>query len=152
MCGFRASGYLGFAPGQTFGNCFSPANFEPAACARQQHARYLWENKPTETCTRAAAHLEKITYIVNPEDTRPFGLANPDSLNPGVLSPDGTRLPPPYPMQVDDCFYADIKEYFPRTVAASIIALEDLFDRSHPYQDPPLSLEKLKVIYYCYCD
>ena len=93
--------------------------------------------------TRAASHLKKLELIVDPTDTRPLVQANTDDLNPGVFDSTGARLPPSYNMQVDDCLYADIPRFFPRTAAASLIALDDIFDNHHPYQEPPLSIEKL---------
>jgi len=50
-------------------------------------------------------------------------------------------------MRVDDCLLADVEEYFPRTVAVSIVALEDVFDGNHPYQEASLSEEKLNPIH-----
>ncbi len=144
---YRFGGHTIVATGQTFGDTYSPANFEPAAICRQYHARWLWTNQIEEILSRAKQHVDNIQLIVEPKDNRPFASANPDILNTGVKNPDGSRTPPPYPMQVDDCLYADIAEFFPRTVAASVIALEDVFDSHHPYQDPPLSLEKLDPIH-----
>ena len=147
MCGFRASGLLGFATGQTFGNCYSPANFEPAAIARQQHAKYLWTHKKDEVLRRADRYVKDLVLTKDPSDIRPFAQAEKDELNPGVLNDDFSRKPPETPMQVDDCLLADVEEYFPRTVAASIVALEDVFDGNHPYQEAPLSEEKLNPIH-----
>ena len=144
---YRFDGHTVVATGQTFGDSFSPANFEPAAICRQHHARWLWTHKKEEVLQRASTHVKNIKLIVDPEDSRPFAPAKKDSHNTGVFTEAGTRLPPPYPMQVDDCLYADVADHFPRTVAASVVALEDVFDGHHSYQDPPLSLEKLNPIH-----
>jgi len=52
-----------------------------------------------------------------------FTLADPDSLNPGVLHPDGSRLSPLYSMHVNDCIYADVLEFLPKSVLASAAGL-----------------------------
>ena len=145
---YRVEGHTVAATGQTFGDSYSPANFEPAAICRQQHAQWLWKYRSDNILERAQTHVSNIKLVLDPSDTRPFAQANADLLNPGALNPDGTRIPPPYPMQVDDCLYADIARYFPRTVAASITALEDVFDGHHPYMEPPLSLEKLDPVHH----
>ena len=144
---YRFNGHLIAATGQTFGDSFSPANFEPAAICRQSHARWLWVHRKNDILQRANSHVQKLEFRVDPTDSRPFSQANKDKHNPGVLDAHHNRLPPTYPMQVDDCLYADVQEHFPRTAAASVVALEDVFDGHHPYQDAPLSLEKLDPIH-----
>ena len=42
MHGFVGHGLLGFSTGMTFGNNYSPQNFEPIAVARSQQATHLW--------------------------------------------------------------------------------------------------------------
>ena len=147
MCGYRACGLLGFATGQTFGNCYSPANFEPAAIARQQHAQWLWTHKKEAVLERSAQYVSDIVLTTDPSDLRPFAKAEKDALNLGVFNADNSRKPPTTPMQVDDCLYADVAEHFPLTVAASIASLMDVFDGIHPFQESPLSDEKLNSIH-----
>ncbi|KAG7371384.1 hypothetical protein IV203_019954 [Nitzschia inconspicua] len=72
--------------------------------------------------------------------------ANADSQNHGVFFPNGDCMAPPYPHQVDDCMFADIRHYFPLTSAASIVALEDVFGSTHPCQHI-LSMDKLELEY-----
>lgn len=133
---------LGLNTGQTFGDATSPANFEPFAIARKQHARYLWLHSPKDTISRAASFLSKMDTPPIPPGS--FHTANADSLNPGVFL-DGVRQPPPYTHQVDDNLFADIPSYMPLTVAASLMALRDVFGPPHPCQPDPLSLEKLDL-------
>jgi hypothetical protein len=61
------------------------------------------------------------------KSTEPFKLAAKDILNTGVLRNNGSRKPPAFLMQVDDCMYADVDDYFQLTAAPSIISLEDTF-------------------------
>ena len=42
MHGFVGHGLLGFSTGMTFGDNYSPQNFEPVAVARSQQATHLW--------------------------------------------------------------------------------------------------------------
>ena len=42
MHGFVGHGLLGFSTGMTFGDNYSPQNFEPIAVARSQQSKYLW--------------------------------------------------------------------------------------------------------------
>ena len=97
-----------------------------------------------------APKYTKTMHIPQPTPTLsqlPFAKANKDSKNPGVLTPNGSRLPPPYPHQVDDCLFADIPHYITLTSAASIIALEDTLGPKHPCQPDTLSQEKLDLAY-----
>jgi hypothetical protein len=48
---------------------------------------------------------------------------------------------------VDDCFFADIRETFLLTSAASVVALEDVFGPKHPCQPTVLSMEKLHLVH-----
>ncbi|KAG7373857.1 hypothetical protein IV203_012952 [Nitzschia inconspicua] len=147
MHGYRVGPYHGFATGQTFGNNVSAANFEVCAIARQQHASYLWKHSPDNVFRRAAAYVQRMKFPPLSEHPPTFAAANADSQNHGVFLPNGDRMAPPYPHQVDDCMFADIRHYFPLTSAASIIALEDVFGSTHPCQEHVLSMDKLELEY-----
>ncbi|KAG7367496.1 hypothetical protein IV203_030167 [Nitzschia inconspicua] len=147
MHGYRVGPYLGFATGQTFGDNVSAANFEVCAIARQQHASYLWKHSPDIVFRRAAAYVQRMKFPPLSEHPPTFAAANADSQNHGVFLPNGDRMAPPYPHQVDDCMFADIRHYFPLTSAASIIALEDVFGSTHPCQEHVLSMDKLELEY-----
>jgi hypothetical protein len=71
--------------------------------------------------------------------------ANSDSLNPGVLRDDGSRLPTIFPHHVDDCIFADIIPYMPLTSSYSTRALTDILGAPHSNQLPPLSEPKLDL-------
>ena len=76
-----------------------------------------------------------------------FSHANKDSLNLGALDGNGTRLPPAYTAHVDDNIFAKVAQYLPRSVAASIVSVDDVFGGSHEYQEDVLSDEKLNLLY-----
>jgi len=114
MHGFVVDDFLGLATGQTFGDTASPSNFEVAAIARQQHAAYLWAQKPGEVLQRAHEFVQQMSFNTGPRDLD-FASANADSSNHGVLDADGHRVPPPFPHQVDDCMFADVPEHMPLT-------------------------------------
>ncbi|KAG7361125.1 hypothetical protein IV203_036225 [Nitzschia inconspicua] len=135
MHGYRVGPYLGFATGQTFGDNVSAANFEVCAIAHQQHASYLWSYFPDDVLRRATTYVQRMKFPPTPNPSPTFAAANADSQNPGVFLPNGDRKAPPYPHQVDDCMFADIRHYFPLTSAASIVALEDVFGTTHPCQE-----------------
>jgi hypothetical protein len=147
MHGFIGDGKLGLCTGMTFGDNYSPSNFEPVAVLRNQHAKYLWSNEATKTLAACSHYIEKLKIDPATDDERPFGKANKDSLNPGVLNADGSRQPPEYAAHVDDNIYADVEEFLPLTIAASVTALEDVFGGNHPNQEPVLSDEKLHLFY-----
>ena len=45
---FVGHGLMGFSTGMTFGDNYSPQNFEPIAMAWSQQSNYLWEHEPIE--------------------------------------------------------------------------------------------------------
>jgi hypothetical protein len=147
MHGFTGCGYLGFCTGQTFGDSYSPANFDHAAVARTQFAQHLWCHEPDQTLKRAAKYVNQVTIGADPNDGRPFAQANADSLNKGVFK-NGKRIPPFYTAHVDDNLYAEVPEFFHLTVACSVISLEDTFGGNHPNQEDVLSDEKFNAMYY----
>jgi hypothetical protein len=64
MHAFLVFGVLFLSTGQTFGDCTSPANWEPVARNRQQKARYLW-NQAT-TLAHALKHLPTLHFAPAP--------------------------------------------------------------------------------------
>jgi hypothetical protein len=141
--------YLGAATGQTFGDTASPANFEVLAIARKEHAQWLFCHKPEECLTRAEEYVSqmKVPPEATPEEAATFSQANADSFNHGVFDEEGKRLPPPFPHQIDDCLFADVREHILLASAASIVALEDVSGDKHPCQPHVLSQEKLELAY-----
>jgi hypothetical protein len=134
--------------GLAFGDNTSPSNWEPFARARQQYAQHLW-NQPTSTMLKASPYLPPFKFAIpaTPEERARFARAIPDSINTGVLNPDGSRKPPTYNHHVDDNMYADIQEYLPRTIAASVVALYDIFGYPDGTFPDPLSWEKFEATY-----
>jgi hypothetical protein len=114
-------GFLFMSTGQTFGDCSSPANFEPIARARQQYAQFLWSQKTTLSLARP--YLPKLQFQPHPTDSSVFTQATPDSLNQGVFNPDGSRRSPTFDHHVDDNIYGDVEEFILLGVSASILAL-----------------------------
>ena len=148
MCGFTSPEHavLGFCTGQNFGNCFSPSNFEAIAVARQQWAQFLWTHDAKRTMKRAKPYTSQMS-IADPISSDPPEKAQMDTLNPGVLNADGSRQAPPFSMQVDDCMYADTKEFILKTAGISIVSLEDIAGKIHPNMKGPFSVEKWNRIY-----
>jgi hypothetical protein len=141
--------YLGAATGQTFGDTASPANFEALAIARKEHAQWLFLHKPDECLQRANEYVSKmiVPSEATVEEVSAFSQANADSHNKGVFDNAGSRLPPPFPHQIDDCLFADVGKYIRVASAASIVALEDVTGNKHPCQPHVLSQEKLELDY-----
>jgi hypothetical protein len=146
MCGFIANGLLGFSTGQCFSACFSPPNFNQGAKGRQEQAGFLWEHEPERTLERALKHTTRMVFEET-DSTDPFEPASRDAHNTGVFRNNGSRKPPTFPMQVDDCMYADVDEHFKLTAASSIISLEDTFGVDHPCQEKAISEKKLNPVY-----
>jgi hypothetical protein len=107
--------------GQTFGDSTSPANFEPIACARQQHAQCLW--KQADTLLRAKPHMPTIQFQAPPTDSSVFFQSTADLLNMGVFNCDGTRRSPIHDHHVNDNVHGDVKEFVSLGGAASVLAL-----------------------------
>jgi hypothetical protein len=114
-------GFLFMSTGQTFGDCSSPANFEPIARARQQYAQFLWSQATTLHLART--YLPKLQFQPQPTDPNVFTQSTPDSLNQGVFNSDGSRRPPTFDHHVDDNIYGDVEEFISLGVSASILAL-----------------------------
>ena len=123
MHSFMLLGFLFFATGQTFGGNTCPPNFEVMAISRMLIARYLW--KLRSTIAKAAKYLPTIIKapVPTPEELAKFTPASRDSINTGVLEPDGSRRPPPFNHHVDDCLYADVGAFLVQTISASVLAL-----------------------------
>jgi hypothetical protein len=81
------------------------------------------------------------------DSTDPFEPASRNALNTGVFRNNGSRKPPTFPMQVDDCMYANVDEHFKMTAASSIISLEVTFGVDHPCQEKALSEKKFNPVY-----
>jgi hypothetical protein len=147
MHGFRGHGLLGFCTGQSFGDNYSPSNFDIFAVVRTMHAIWLWTNEPAQCKQKASKYIDDIAFDHNKSDIREFAPAHKDSKNPGILDNDGNRLPPQYVAHVDDHLYADVEEYMPTTVACSVVSLDDVFGGSHKFQELVISEEKLFLTY-----
>jgi hypothetical protein len=130
--------------GQTFGSEASPGNWEPFANARQQIAEHIWAI--LDLPLLAAAFLPSIVFAAppTPAEVATFVQANADAENPGVLDANGERLPPAFVTHVDDCAYADIREFMLRTIAASIMALFEVL--GYPMVDVQVALSLAKFL------
>jgi hypothetical protein len=96
MHAFLVFGVLFMSTGQTFGDCTSPANWEPVERNCQQYARYLWHQ--ANTLARAMKHLPTLHFADPPTAATvlSFVQATSDPLNPGVVDAGGNGyLQPP---------------------------------------------------------
>ena len=145
----RQCGFGVLSTGTTFGGNTSPSGWDSVKCARQQRSIYIWKHEPT-TWLRAKQVLPPLELSADPTPLEVAGFvpADADTLNRGVMAADGSRLPPTYPMHVDDNMYADVKEFLPRTVCSSAAGLYDVLGWPQPSIVPsPLSMDKLKTQY-----
>ena len=81
MYGFVGHGLLGFSTGMTFGDNYSPQNFEPIAMTRSQQSKYLWKHEPIECFHKCKKYMDELVLDSNELDPRPFAQANADSQN-----------------------------------------------------------------------
>ena len=136
--------------GATFGDNTSPSNFDPLAAGRRQLARALWssdEDFVPRISTFLPAPIELAPRPTKAEAAA-FAQADCDELNRGVFNPDGTRMPPPYNMHVDDNMYADVEEHLPRTISASLYSLFCILgEPTNPLVPSPLSNDKFESKY-----
>ena len=139
-----AFGHLFMYTGQTFGDAPSPPNWEPIVTARKALAQKIWlDTDIVETEGRnVLPDIDLGPGFHRQVDDLPVPVI--DSFNRGVLlgTPDGTRLPPPYPHHVDDCYYADIGHYFYRTVVSSLLALYTILGKPSNWNTDVVSWEK----------
>ena len=136
--------------GATFGDNTSPSNFDPLAMGRRQLAQYLWssEENYVPRITKFLPAPIELAPRPTKSEVNSFGQADADDINVGVLSSDGKRLPPPYNMHVDDNMYADVEEYLPRTICASLYSLFCILgEPTNPLVPSPLSNDKFESKY-----
>ena len=144
MCGFGL-----INTGGTFGDNTTPSNFDPLALARRLLAQHIWSHD-AEARESAREFLPPVSMAPTPtpEEVSAFARADSDSLNPGVLDSQGQRLPPPYPMHVDDSLYADIGKFLLHTILASLAALFLILGFPNDSRvPPPLSYDKVESTY-----
>ena len=144
MCGYGL-----INTGGTFGDNTTPSNFDPIALARRLLAQFIWTSDfPAQQAARKFIPPINLADPPSPVEVSHFCPADRDSLNPGVLNPDGSRKPPPYNMHVDDNLYADVGEFMERTVSSSMAALFDVLGTpDNPDVPPALSYDKLENSY-----
>jgi hypothetical protein len=135
------------ATGQTFGDTGSPGNFEAIPLARQQVAKFLWQQ--CQIIQQSAKYVPPVELapIPNMATIATFIRANPDSQNQGVFEVDGSRLPPTFDHHVDDLMTAEIAELLPRTIAASITSLYEVLGYPTQYTPDPLSRDKFEALH-----
>ena len=124
---------------------FTPQNFDPAAEARSQHVAWLWLNEPERCMQEAATILANVAH--SEMEGLLFAKASADLLNKGVLDANGLQIAPDYQGRVDDHFWAEILPYLKLSIGASVVAVNDIFDGNHSYQEEVLSNEKLNLLY-----
>ena len=144
QCGFAVVN-----TGGTFGNNTSPSNFDPIGLARRQLSQFLWKTA-SDLKERILPYLPTLRLAPEPtpDQVDGFAQADADSLNQGVLAVDGSRIPPPYNMHVDDALYADVGPQLIRTVCASIAGLFGVLGvPTNPLVPSPLSADKFEAWY-----
>ena len=152
LVAMHASVQCGFGclnTGGTFGDNTTPSNFDPCGESRRHLSRFLWLECPG-ICGIVEPHLPPITTSPPPtaQEVAAFALADACPLNRGVIDACGNRLPPPYPMHVDDNLYADVLLHLCRSVCASAGGLFELFGwPTNPLVPSPLSMDKLETRY-----
>ena len=103
----RQCGHCVVNTGATFGDNTNPSNFNPLGLGRRQLAHYLWTAASSAVSTMTP-YLPALNLAPLPTsaDVAAFRPTDRDTTNPGILSEDGSRKPPPYNMHVDDTLYA----------------------------------------------
>ena len=91
-------------PGGTFGDSSSCPNFEPMAQARMALAQEFSTGR--HKVPNFPDYLNAVTFAPPPPPGTIFAQARPDCFNTGVLAADGSPLPVPFHMHVDDNLYA----------------------------------------------
>ena len=142
-------GYCVVNTGGTFGDNTNPSNFDPLGLGRRQLAFYLWSSAADAAAT-ITPYLPSLNLAPEPtpDEVATFRPADADAINPGVLSPDGARKPPPYNMHVDDALYADVGIHIIHSICVSILALFWLLGfPTNPLVPSPLSVDKFESFY-----
>jgi hypothetical protein len=142
-------GYGCIQTGATFGDNTPPSDFDPVARARIAISKHAWLSDE-HVVEKVKPYLPPIVALPGPtaDPPTPFCPADTDELNPGVLDKEGNRLPPPFPMHVDDHLDAEVLEFLERTICASAAGLFDVLGWPDPERVPvPLSMDKLETTY-----
>ena len=137
-----------FNTGGTFGDCTTPGNWYIFADVRKELAKWLWLHQQ-DIIQLADEYLPELTIDPEPseETVASFAPAEPDSVNVGVLNPDGTRKSPQFDHHVDDCVFCDTGELIIRATAASVYSLYKTITFPQPEVLNPLSLPKLDTTF-----
>ena len=65
MHGFVGNSLLELSTSMTFGDNYSPQNFESVAVARLQQDTYLWDNKPEECFEKCRQYVDAMVLDPN---------------------------------------------------------------------------------------
>jgi hypothetical protein len=83
-----------------------------------------------------------------PMEVSSFSCADADTINRGVITPEGVRSSPPYNMHADDNLYADVGEFLVHTISTSVSSLFwVLGPPTNPLVPSTLSMDKFKAFY-----
>ena len=143
---FVGCGLFGVMSGQSFGDNYSPANFDITSVAQSLHAKWLWKHEPEVCLQKTSEYVDVIKFKDHTKGPRPFAPAAQDSKNPGVII-DGEYIPTQYIGRVDDHLYVEVEPLMPLAVACSIVSVDETFGGNHEYQEMVLSEEKLHLQY-----
>ncbi|KAL7545571.1 hypothetical protein ACHAWF_008925, partial [Thalassiosira exigua] len=130
-----------------FGTDFSPQNWEPCRRLIEILARKLYSDD--SLLAKHRKYLDKLRWDPTlGKHKGPFTPARACSQRRGVRTSDGTDVPTPQRLFVDDAVYADIyqknRERIERAVAAGIEAIYILLGRSDlSKRQDPISFDKL---------
>ena len=147
MHSFVCSNHLCMNTALTFGDSISPSIFQAFATAICELSQHLWLTKH-DVVSAGQRYLPPLQLPKPAESVSTnYARANKDSLNPGVLDPQGNRLPPTFTRHVDDSIYADIPRLFPRAVCSSVLGLYGVMGEPSKFAPDVLSREKFESTY-----
>ena len=104
-----------------FGSLFSASTWEPLRRGIEALARENFDRK--ELLQKHATLLEQVTFDSPPPPGTKFAKACPCSKQKGVMMEDGTPLPSPHHIYVDDDLIAAIPRSMPMTFVSGAEAI-----------------------------
>ncbi|KAL7525949.1 hypothetical protein ACHAWF_001576 [Thalassiosira exigua] len=129
------------ANAMVIGSVTSASSWEPFRTAIAAMATAYFYR--AELVERLRQLLDMPQWTQLPEPDTQFAKARACSKNRGVFNVDGTRMPTPHCLYVDDNLLVDVREYLPRALTGAAEAIFTIMERSMPQlRQVALSLEK----------
>ena len=139
---FLFYGALYIPTGQVFGSNTSAQIFEPIAYACTKLAQHIFENEDCDALIiKYQSLIDKVIFSPDDGDPNSFVRAKPCSIHQGINKPDGSLMPQPFIMFVDDNLMVDTRY---RMQKCMTVSLEALF-RTMSFDKPEIHCSNVSI-------